>query len=271
MGPIATGLGEIFMCTVEAEPGAQAPDGDAVHADRSAHDPGLDHQAAAAQRAGRRRGQHHRRLRAPDPRRAATRRAGRLRARPSTIWSTALRAQQRQRRRRLHRAQRRAVCWCARRARSRRIDDIRDIVDRHAATACRSACATSPRWAIGTELRTGAATENGQRSRARHGVHADRREQPRRVAGGGGEARGGRTARCPTASSPRTVYDRTALVDATIATVRTNLLEGALLVIAVLFLLLGNFRAALDHRAGDPAVDADHRHRHGARPASAPT
>ena len=36
------------------------------------------------------------------------------------------------------------------------------------------------------------------------------------------------------------VYDRTALVDKTIATVQTNLLEGALLVIAVLFLFLGN-------------------------------
>ena len=41
------------------------------------------------------------------------------------------------------------------------------------------------------------------------------------------------------------VYDRTTLVDATIATVRKNLVEGALLVIAVLFVLLGNLRAAL--------------------------
>ena len=41
------------------------------------------------------------------------------------------------------------------------------------------------------------------------------------------------------------VYDRTTLVDKTIATVRTNLLEGALLVVAVLFALLGNLRAAL--------------------------
>jgi cobalt-zinc-cadmium resistance protein CzcA len=43
----------------------------------------------------------------------------------------------------------------------------------------------------------------------------------------------------------RAFYDRTQLVDRTIATVRTNLLEGALLVIAVLFFLLGNLRAAL--------------------------
>ncbi|KRR01984.1 cation transporter [Bradyrhizobium jicamae] len=43
----------------------------------------------------------------------------------------------------------------------------------------------------------------------------------------------------------RTLYDRTALVEATIATVERNLLEGALLVVAVLFLVLGNFRAAI--------------------------
>ena len=43
----------------------------------------------------------------------------------------------------------------------------------------------------------------------------------------------------------KTLYDRTHLVNATLKTVRNNLLEGALLVIAVLFLLLGNFRAAL--------------------------
>jgi cobalt-zinc-cadmium resistance protein CzcA len=43
----------------------------------------------------------------------------------------------------------------------------------------------------------------------------------------------------------RTALDRTALVDATIATVRRNLFEGAVLVIAVLLLALGNLRAAL--------------------------
>ncbi|MEY9575837.1 cobalt-zinc-cadmium resistance protein CzcA [Bradyrhizobium diazoefficiens] len=43
----------------------------------------------------------------------------------------------------------------------------------------------------------------------------------------------------------RTVLNRTQLVDATIHTVASNLAEGALLVIAVLFLLLGNLRAAL--------------------------
>ncbi|HEY9248733.1 MAG TPA: CusA/CzcA family heavy metal efflux RND transporter, partial [Rariglobus sp.] len=42
-----------------------------------------------------------------------------------------------------------------------------------------------------------------------------------------------------------TVYDRTNLVNATIGTVEKNLFEGAVLVIAVLIALLGNWRAAL--------------------------
>jgi cobalt-zinc-cadmium resistance protein CzcA len=75
MGPISTGLGEIFLWTVEAEEGAQGGR-HALHADRPARDPGLDHQAAAAQRAGRGRDQHHRRLAkqyliAPEPKRLA--------------------------------------------------------------------------------------------------------------------------------------------------------------------------------------------------------
>jgi cobalt-zinc-cadmium resistance protein CzcA len=41
------------------------------------------------------------------------------------------------------------------------------------------------------------------------------------------------------------VYDRTGLVDKTLKTVQTNLLEGALLVVVVLLLFLGNIRAAL--------------------------
>ncbi|MBG22848.1 MAG: CusA/CzcA family heavy metal efflux RND transporter [Idiomarinaceae bacterium] len=41
------------------------------------------------------------------------------------------------------------------------------------------------------------------------------------------------------------VYNRTTLVEKTIATVEKNLFEGAVLVIVVLFLLLGNVRAAL--------------------------
>jgi len=48
----------------------------------------------------------------------------------------------------------------------------------------------------------------------------------------------------PEGVAAKTIYDRTKLVEATIWTVEKNLLEGALLVIVVLFLILGNFRAA---------------------------
>ncbi len=51
--------------------------------------------------------------------------------------------------------------------------------------------------------------------------------------------------RLPSNVKVEPLYDRTELVDQVIATVRTNLLEAGLLVIAVLFLFLGNMRAAL--------------------------
>ncbi len=48
------------------------------------------------------------------------------------------------------------------------------------------------------------------------------------------------------------VYDRTHLVERVLATVRTNLVEGALLVVAVLFVFLGNMRAGLIVAAAIP-------------------
>jgi len=49
----------------------------------------------------------------------------------------------------------------------------------------------------------------------------------------------------PPGMTIQTVYDRTELVDHVIDTVRKNLFEGGLLVIAILFLFLGNLRAGL--------------------------
>ncbi len=60
------------------------------------------------------------------------------------------------------------------------------------------------------------------------------------------------------------VYDRTELVDYVIDTVRKNLFEGGLLVVAVLFAFLGNLRAALIVALGDSAVDAVRLLRHAA-------
>jgi cobalt-zinc-cadmium resistance protein CzcA len=96
----------------------------------------------------------------------------------------------------------------------------------------------------GRELRTGAATENGREivlGTVFMLVGANSREVSQAAAARVEAA----NASLPAGVRATPVYDRTALVDRTIATVSKNLIEGALLVIAVLFLLLGNFRAAL--------------------------
>ena len=142
---------------------------------------------------------------------------------------------------------------------------------RHARRRADPGRATWRRSWSGSELRTGAATAERPRSRARHRLHAGRREQPHRLAARPPTRLEEVNATLPEGVVATPVYDRTDLVDATIATVQKNLLEGALLVIVVLFLLLGNVRAALDHRRGHPAVDADDHHRHGAEPGSAAT
>ncbi|KTB69284.1 cation transporter [Pseudomonas fluorescens] len=97
---------------------------------------------------------------------------------------------------------------------------------------------------IGRELRTGAATENGrevvlgtvfmligENSRSVSQAVAKKLEEINRS--------------LPKGVVAVTVYDRTHLVEKAIATVKKNLFEGALLVVAVLFLFLGNIRAAL--------------------------
>ncbi|MDC7817127.1 CusA/CzcA family heavy metal efflux RND transporter [Pseudomonas sp. BLCC-B112] len=97
---------------------------------------------------------------------------------------------------------------------------------------------------IGRELRTGAATENGrevvlgtvfmligENSRSVSQAVAKKLEEINRS--------------LPEGVVAVTVYDRTNLVEKAIATVKKNLFEGALLVIVILFLFLGNIRAAL--------------------------
>jgi len=97
---------------------------------------------------------------------------------------------------------------------------------------------------IGRELRSGAATENGrevvlgtvfmligENSRTVSQAVASKLEQINKS--------------LPQGVIAVPVYDRTHLVDKAIATVKKNLIEGAILVIAILFLFLGNIRAAL--------------------------
>ncbi|MEN8160278.1 MAG: CusA/CzcA family heavy metal efflux RND transporter, partial [Myxococcota bacterium] len=97
---------------------------------------------------------------------------------------------------------------------------------------------------LGRELRTGAATENG-REVVLGTVFMLIRENSRTVSQRAAAKLAEINRSLPGGVEARAVYDRTELVDRTIATVRTNLVEGALLVIAILFALLGNIRAAL--------------------------
>ena len=96
----------------------------------------------------------------------------------------------------------------------------------------------------GLELRTGAATENGAEvvlGTAFMLMGENSRTVSQRVARRLEEV----NQTLPAGVTARPVYDRTRLVDATLHTVRNNLLEGAALVVAVLFLLLGNLTGAL--------------------------
>ena len=97
---------------------------------------------------------------------------------------------------------------------------------------------------IGSELRTGAATENGKEI-VLGTIFMLTGENPRVVAQAAAERLEQATKSLPAGVIAHPLYDRTDLVDRTIATVEKNLAEGALLVVVVLFLLLGNIRAAL--------------------------
>mgnify|MGYP001819805549 FL=1 len=97
---------------------------------------------------------------------------------------------------------------------------------------------------LGNELRTGAATQDGHEV-VMGTVFMLMGENSRVVARAAGERLEAIKPSLPPGVSLNPVYNRTSLVDKTIATVQKNLVEGALLVIVVLFLLLGNWRAAL--------------------------
>nr|WP_288287829.1 CusA/CzcA family heavy metal efflux RND transporter [uncultured Sphingobium sp.] len=97
---------------------------------------------------------------------------------------------------------------------------------------------------MGQELRTGAATENGQEV-VLGTVVMLAGENSRVVARAAAERLKQAAKALPAGVEAVAIYDRTDLVERAVWTVEKNLLEGALLVIVVLFLLLGNVRAAL--------------------------
>ncbi len=97
---------------------------------------------------------------------------------------------------------------------------------------------------LGKELRTGAATENGKEV-VLGTVFMLIGENSRTVSRAVDNKLQEINRTLPVGVVANTVYDRTILIDKAIQTVKKNLVEGAILVIAILFLFLGNIRAAL--------------------------
>ena len=97
---------------------------------------------------------------------------------------------------------------------------------------------------IGKELRNGAATQNGEEV-VLGTVHMLTGENSRTVSEAVAKKITEINHSLPINVVATTAYNRATLVDKTIRTVATNLAEGAVLVIVVLLLFLGNIRAAL--------------------------
>ncbi|CAI8956329.1 efflux RND transporter permease subunit [Pseudomonas chlororaphis] len=241
MGPISTGLGEIFFWTVEAEPGALKEDGTAytptdlrviqdwVIAPQLRNVPGV----AEINTIG---GFAKLYQIAPDPRRLAA-----YNLTLSDLMTALERNNANVGAGYIERNGQQLLIRAPGQVKS--IEDIANIVINTVdGTPIRvSNVATVD---IGRELRTGAATENG-REVVLGTVFMLVGENSRTVSRVVAEKLAEINRSLPKGVTAVTVYDRTNLVDKAVATVKKNLIEGALLVIAILFLFLGNIRAAL--------------------------
>jgi cobalt-zinc-cadmium resistance protein CzcA len=241
LGPIATGLGEIFMFTVDAEPGATNADGSPVTPTdlRTVHDwiirpqllrvPGVVEVNPIG-------GFKKEILVAPDP--------AKLLAYGLT-YEDVLRAL------RLNN-QNRGAGFIEYNGAQRlmrvpgQANEMQDlaglVISQNSGVPIRIADVATV--GLGEELRAGAATQNG-REVVMSTVFMLIGENSRTVANGIAEKLKEVQPSLPPGITATAVYDRTKLVDQTLATVQKNLLEGALLVVVVLFLLLGNVRAAV--------------------------
>lgn len=241
MGPISTGLGEIYLWTVEAAEGAKKPDGSAytptdlreiqdwVIKPQLRNVPGVTEINSIG-------GYAKEYLVAPDPNRLASyglTLADVLNALDRNNANAGAGYIERRGEQYLVRAP----------GQLRGIEDIRNVILAHP-QGVPVRVKDVAEVEIGRELRTGAATDNGREvvlGTVFMLIGENSRSVSRAV-----DARMAQINRTlPAGVQAITVYDRTVLVDKAISTVRANLIEGALLVIAVLFVFLGNLRAAL--------------------------
>lgn len=241
LGPIATGLGEIFLYTVDAQPGARQPDGRAWDpiALRSLQDwvirpqllqaPGVTEINSIGGWAR----QYHV---MPDP--------ARLLAYGLSFEQIAVALERNNANRGAGYIERNKEQLLVRiPGQVRDAQDLARIV-----VATRDGLPITvdnvAEVGIGKELRTGAATHDGEETVLGTAIM---------LLGANSRTVSAAVARqlelvndsLPPGVRAVPVYDRTLLVDKAIATVQKNLLEGALLVVVILFLLLGNLRAAL--------------------------
>ncbi|MBA0271644.1 CusA/CzcA family heavy metal efflux RND transporter [Stenotrophomonas maltophilia] len=241
MGPISTGLGEIFMYTVEAEPNARKPDGTPYTATdlRTLQDwvirpqlrttPGVTEVNTI--------GGFERQIHiTPDPAQLVA-----LGFTLNDVVAAVMRNNQNIGAGYIERnGQQFLVRVPGQLANLEAIGNI--VLDRRDGVPIRVRDVASV--GEGKELRTGAATQNGHEvvvGTAFMLFGANSREVSQAAAAKLDAA----NASLPAGVHAKAVYDRTALVDRTIGTVSKNLIEGALLVVVVLFLLLGNVRASL--------------------------
>ena len=241
LGPIATGLGEIFMFTVDAEPGAVNADGTPVTPTelRSVHDwiirpqllrvPGV----AEVNPIG---GFKKEILVAPQP--------AKLLAYGLTYADVVTALERNNENRGAGFIEHNGAQWLLRLpGQASEIEELAAIAVReHNGVPIRVGDVASV--GVGGELRSGAATQNGHEV-VMSTVFMLIGENSRAVANAVAQKLDDIKASLPPGINATAVYDRTGLVDKTLATVRLNLTEGAILVIVVLFLFLGNVRAAV--------------------------
>ena len=241
MGPIATGLGEIYMWTVEAKPGALKPDGtpytpmdlreiqDWIIKPQLRHVPGVTEINTI--------GGYAKEFQvAPDP--------AKLVAHGLSLDDLVTALERNNANVGAGYIERRGEQYLIRApGQLKGMADIGGIVVKQvqgASVRIRDVAEVL----LGKELRTGAATENGQEvvlGTVFMLIGENSREVSRAV-----DARLQQVNQSlPAGVIAKTVYDRTVLVDKAMATVKKNLFEGAVLVVVILFAFLGNFRAAL--------------------------
>ena len=241
MGPISTGLGEIYLWTVETEPGAAKPDGtpytptdlreiqDWIIKPQLRQVPGVTEINTIG-------GFAKQYQIAPDPARLSS---------YGLALADVVAAIERNNANvgagYIERSGEQLLIRAPGQVRS--LDDLRNTIVGTAAgvpVRVRDVAAVE----LGRELRTGAATENG-REVVLGTVFMLIGENSRAVAQAVSAKMVEVNRTLPAGVKAIPVYDRTVLVDKAIETVRNNLLEGAILVIVVLFLFLGNIRAAI--------------------------